>query len=170
MQNAQITKTPLVNKQPEERATTNSSRANRVSSGPAHAMLRLGTRLLNPIILSFAGSRYLPVFAVIHHLGRRSGRTYSTPVAARKITDGFIIPLTFGQRADWFRNVQAAGGCTIRWKGADYPLLEPEVVDRATARPAFHPLERVLMPVIGIEQFVRLRSAPAIVSASLSQK
>jgi hypothetical protein len=70
-----------------------------------------------------------------------------------------VIPLTLGEQANWFRNVQAAGGCEIRWKGANYPLIDPEVVDWATARSAFSPVERVLMPIIGIEQFVRLRHA-----------
>lgn len=117
--------------------------------------------LLNPLILAFAGSPRLPMLAVIHHRGRRSGRSYATPAGARPTADGFVIPLTFGEQADWFRNIRAAGGCTIRWKGADYAVIEPEVVDWATARPAYYPLERVLMPLIGIEQFVRLRHARA---------
>lgn len=134
----------------------------------AHALLRIGTRHLNPLMLSLAGSRRLPMFAVIHHRGRRSGRSYATPLGARPTVDGFVIPLTFGQQADWFRNVQAAGGCVIRWKGVNYPVTEPVVVDWATVRPTFSPVERVLVPIIGIEQFVRLRHAPA--SSDLSQE
>ena len=111
----------------------------------------------------------MPMFAVINHQGRRSGRSYSTPIGARKTADGFIIPLTFGKQADWFRNVQAAGGCVIRWKDTDYTLVEPEVVDWTTARSAFYPLERVVLPVIGIAQFVQLRNAPAGLRVSLSQ-
>jgi deazaflavin-dependent oxidoreductase (nitroreductase family) len=133
----------------------------------AHALLRIGTRHLNPLMLSLAASRHLPL-AVIHHRGRRSGRSYATPLAARPMADGFVIPLTFGQQADWFRNVQAAGGCVIQWKGANYPVTEPVVVDWATVRSAFSPLERVLVPIIGIEQFVRLRHASA--SSDVSQE
>jgi deazaflavin-dependent oxidoreductase (nitroreductase family) len=127
----------------------------------AHALLRLGTRHLNPLMLSLAGSRRLPMLAVIHHQGRRSGRSYTTPVAARSTADGFVIPLTFGEQADWFRNVQAAGGCMVRWKGMDYPVIEPEVVDFPTVRASFYLAERILVPIIGIEHFVRLRHAPA---------
>ena len=101
------------------------------------------------------------MFAVIQHNGRRSGRSYSTPVGARSTPGGFVIPLTFGEQADWFRNVQAAGGCVIRWKGADYPTVEPEIIDWTIARSAFYPVERMLVPLIGIKQFVRLRHAPA---------
>jgi deazaflavin-dependent oxidoreductase (nitroreductase family) len=127
----------------------------------AHALLRVGIRRLNPLMLSLAGSRRLPMLAVMYHRGRRSGRSYATPLGARPIADGFVIPITFGEQAAWFRNVQAAGGCVIRWKGANYPLIDPEVIDWATARSAFYPVERVLMPIIGIEQFVRLRHVPA---------
>jgi deazaflavin-dependent oxidoreductase (nitroreductase family) len=161
------TETLQAHKKPVESATTNTPRVARAISNVVRNLLRLGTRLLNPLILSLAGSRRLPMFAIIYHRGRRSGRSYSTPLGARPTADGFIIPLTFGKQADWFRNVQAAGGCVIRWKDADYPLIEPEVVDWATARLAFYPLERALMPIIRIEQFVRLRNAPT--STHLSQ-
>jgi deazaflavin-dependent oxidoreductase (nitroreductase family) len=114
---------------------------------------------LNPVILRLAGSRYLPFFAVIHHRGRRSGRVYATPTNARRTADGFVVPLTFGEGADWFRNVVEAGGCVIQWNGVAYTVSEPEIVDRATARSAFSPIERLLLPLIGIKQFVRLRFA-----------
>jgi len=126
----------------------------------AHALLRVGTRYLNPLLLSLAGSSRLPMLAVLYHRGRRSGRVFTTPVGARPIRDGFLIPLTFGARADWFRNVQAAGGCMIRWKGVKYAMSDPAVVDWPAVRSAFYPVERVLVPLIGIEQFVLLRHAP----------
>ena len=170
MENTQMsesTETPLAHKKPVESATTHTPRVATAHSRAMQTLLRLGTRLLNPLMLSLAGSRRLPMFAVIYHRGRRSGRSYSTPLGARPTADGFVIPITFGKQADWFRNVQAAGGCVIRWKDADYPLIEPEVVDWATARSVFYPQERIMIPIIGIEQFVRLRHVPT--NASLSQ-
>ena len=132
-----------------------------------HALLRAGSRRLNPLMLSLAGSRRMPLLAVIYHRGRRSGRSYTTPVVAQPTKNGFAISLTFGEQADWFRNVRAAGGCIVRWKGVNYPLIDPEVVDWATVRASFSPLVRVLVPVIGIEHFVQLRHAPA--GSNLSQ-
>jgi deazaflavin-dependent oxidoreductase (nitroreductase family) len=88
-------------------------------------------RTLNPAILSFAGHPLRP-YAVIHHVGRRSGQTYATPVNVRPTPEGFIIPLYYGSNVDWCRNVLAAGRCTITWKGNDYPVVEPEVIDPAT--------------------------------------
>src|SRR5947209_16305172 len=137
---------------PEPRAASIINRA-------MHALLRVGTRHLNPFMLSLARSGRVPMVAVIHHQGRRSGRFYTTPLAARKTPDGFVIPLTFGQQANWFRNVQAAGSCTIQWKGASYQVIEPVVVDWESVRASFYPAERILVPLIGIEHFVRLRHA-----------
>ena len=88
-------------------------------------------RTLNPAVLTFAG-RPLSPYAVVHHVGRRSGRTYSTPVSARPTPEDFVIPLPYGRDVDWCRNVQAAGHCTISWNGNDYPVGEPEVIDAAT--------------------------------------
>lgn len=133
----------------------------RRESAPQHRpLISWLTRRLNPFILTHAGRR-LSTFAVIHHRGRRSGRTYTTPVSARPTPDGFIIPLTFGQGADWFQNIQAAGTCTVQWKGVPYTVVQPAVIDRATARPAFSLIERALLPLIGVQQFVRLQHAPA---------
>src|SRR5229473_7649447 len=101
-------------------------------SRAARSSLCVGTRLFNPLTLALAGSRHLPLLAMVHHRGRRSGRFYATPLGARLTADGFVIPLTFGDRADWFRNVRAAGECVIRWRGVDYPVIEPAVVDWAT--------------------------------------
>jgi deazaflavin-dependent oxidoreductase (nitroreductase family) len=101
----------------------------------------------------------MPAYAVIEHRGRRSGRVYATPVAARPITGGFVVPMAFGEQADWFRNVVAAGECVIRWNGTAYHVIEPEIVDWATARQALNLVERMLAPLFA-NQFVRLRNAP----------
>ncbi len=126
-----------------------------------HPLIARIAHRLNPLILAYAGSRRLRFFAVVQHQGRRSGRVYTTPVNARATPDGFVIPMTFGEQSDWFRNVQAMGGCVIRWNGVDYRVVAPEIIDWAIARSAFSPVERMLVPLIGIQQFVRLRHAPA---------
>ena len=128
-------------------------------TGARRALIYAGTRLLNPLIQRVAGRRAFPLFALVRHRGRRSGRPYITPVGARSTPDGFVIPLTFGERADWFRNVQAAGECVIRWRGQDYPVAEPTVVGWSSVRSAFSLLERIAVPLLGITGFVRLRNA-----------
>lgn len=88
-------------------------------------------RTFNPAVLSFAGHPSSP-YVVVHHVGRRSGQIYATPVSARPTPEGFVIPLYYGSNVDWCRNVLAAGRCTITWNGNDYPVGEPELIDPAT--------------------------------------
>jgi deazaflavin-dependent oxidoreductase (nitroreductase family) len=125
----------------------------------APRFIAVGSRVLNPLMMQLASRRALPMFSLVHHRGRRAGRTYTTSVVARRTADGFIIPLTFGTQSDWFRNARAAGGCTVRWQGTEYRVVEPEVIGGESSRSVFYPLERVLVPRLGIEQFARLRLA-----------
>lgn len=127
--------------------------------GVRRSLVTIGTRLFNPLTARFAGSRYFPLYALVRHHGRRSGRAYATPVVAHPTPDGFLIPLAFGEGADWFRNVRAAGGCVVRWRGIEYQVVEPEVVEWATVRSAFSPVERLLVPLFGATRFVRLHHA-----------
>src|SRR5258705_3834783 len=75
-----------------------------------------------------AGRRWNPIFARVLHWGRRSGRAYQTPVAARRVADGFIISLAFGAQGDWHRNLEAAAGGVIPWPGRDYEGNGPELI------------------------------------------
>jgi deazaflavin-dependent oxidoreductase (nitroreductase family) len=76
--------------------------------------------VLNPLIVRLAGRRHFRMAARLTHTGRRSGRTYLTPVGARRAGDMVLIPLTFGNQSDWSRNVLAAGHCSLRLAGARY--------------------------------------------------
>jgi deazaflavin-dependent oxidoreductase (nitroreductase family) len=118
--------------------------------------------VVNPVVLRFAGGRHLPVLGVIHHRGRRTGQHYATPLGIRPAAaGGFVMPLTFGEEAGWYRNVRATGWCVITWRGDDHSVADPVIVDRATALPAFPRYERLALWLIGIRQFVWLRCAPA---------
>lgn len=111
------------------------------------------------LVLPLAGKRWNPLFAVVLHRGRRSGREHATPVAARRVPEGFVIALAFGARVDWYRNLRAAGGGRIRWRGHHYPVGAPETVGAATALPAFLPVQRVLFRMAGISGYIRVRDA-----------
>jgi deazaflavin-dependent oxidoreductase (nitroreductase family) len=130
------------------------------------AFMKPMTRLFNPVIRKAAGRRHVTFAARVQHHGRWSGRAYATPVSARLDGDGrFWVPLTFGTGSDWCRNVLAAGGCTIRWKGREYAVTDPVLVPRAealrTARSSFLAPERAMLRLLGISQFLRLSVAPA---------
>lgn len=90
----------------------------------------LGARVLkryNALTLPTAGRRF-SVYSVLEHTGRRSGRTYFTPVGAYQFGDGFVIGLTYGSTVDWCRNVVASGNAVLRWRGQSYPLERPEII------------------------------------------
>ncbi len=123
------------------------------------------TKVLNPLIVRLAGRRHFHMAAQLTHAGRRSGRTYVTPVGARRAGDMVLIPLTFGNQSDWARNVLAAGRCSLRLGGADYAASAPALVSPEEASPhvraAFSRLERSSMRILGIRQFLLLSVVPA---------
>ncbi len=121
--------------------------------------VRSVARFVNPVILRIAGRRWMPIVGILHHRGRRSGREYATPLGMRPFGDSFVMPRTFGEDAAWYRNVLAAGGCVVTYRGIDYTLVEPEVIDYATAAPAFPHYERLQFRLIGINEYLRLRIA-----------
>jgi deazaflavin-dependent oxidoreductase (nitroreductase family) len=121
------------------------------------------TKLLNPIVATLAGRRHFPMAAQIHHVGRRSGTRYVTSVGAR-VHDGIVlIPLTFGNRSDWSRNVYAAGECMVRINGTDYHAVAPQFITFSQAAPMlrqlFRAAERSFFKLLGIQQFMRLQLA-----------
>ena len=103
---------------------------------PAPVPVRRGNRLirrfnraiLNPVMLRIADRLHGSYPAVVSHVGRRSGRPYRTPVVARPIRGGFVIPLPYGMDTDWCRNVRAAGHCTLERSGETFDVGSPEVV------------------------------------------
>src|SRR5258706_444792 len=97
---------------------------------------RFAARLINPLVLAIAGRRWMPILGVLHHQGRQSGRMYATPLGMRPLGNTFLMPRTFGKNSAWCLNVQAAGWCVVTYKGRDYRLIDPEVVDYTTPSPA----------------------------------
>src|SRR5215469_9903627 len=118
------------------------------------------TKMLNPLIVKLAGRSHFHMAAQLTHTGRRSGRTYVTPVGARRAGDVVLIPLTFGNQSDWSRNVLAAGRCSLRLEGVDYDATAPTLLSPQEAGPharaVFGRLERFSMRMLGIQQFLRL--------------
>jgi deazaflavin-dependent oxidoreductase (nitroreductase family) len=119
-------------------------------------VLRRVSGATNPLMVRMAGSRWNPVFAVVEHLGRKSGRLYRAPVAARRVDGGFVISLAFGAQVDWYRNMIAAQGGTIRWRDQSYQVACPERIDASTALAAFNPIQRAFMRLARIDGYVRL--------------
>ena len=122
------------------------------------------TRVLNPLIRRAAGRAGVPLLGLVRHRGRRSGTMYLAPVAIGSTEAVFLIPLTFGTRSDWCRNVLASGACEVTLRGVTYVAQDAEVVDDVVVRgerdAAFNPVLRFFLAAQGIHQFLRLRKRP----------
>ena len=109
----------------------------------------------NRILIHVAGKKF-GHFAILSHIGRKTGKVYKTPIIAEPIEGGFVIALTYGKKVDWLANILAKGTCSLSWKAEDYDLNKPEFIDLETGLNAFpSPLNRIL-GMVGIECFLRL--------------
>jgi deazaflavin-dependent oxidoreductase (nitroreductase family) len=124
----------------------------------SHNQIRaFNKRMTNRITSRFASFSCSP-FALVRHVGRRSGKPYETPILVEPTAEGFVISLTYGESVDWYRNVLAAGHVTLRWHGRDYALGKPEPVAVQTALPLFSPFQRLILHMLGTHHFVRMQS------------
>ena len=77
-------------------------------------------------------------FSLIRHTGRRTGRTYETPLILARSGGDFVAELTYGPDVAWYRNVVAAGGrCTVVVGGTEYPIHAISPLDTAVGLRAF---------------------------------
>jgi deazaflavin-dependent oxidoreductase (nitroreductase family) len=94
---------------------------------------------------------------VIRHVGRTSGRAYETPIGPFPTADGFLVALPYGTRADWARNVLAAGRATLVFDGEEVAVGSPELVATAEVLDELPEGERRTLRTFGVEQCLRLR-------------
>ena len=86
----------------------------------------------NPLLGTIAW--LVPPLAVVHHVGRRSGRRYRSPVVAFRSRQGFVIPMTYGRDVDWGRNLIAARGGELQQMGRRFKVRNPRIVGGEDAR------------------------------------
>ena len=89
---------------------------------------RFNRRVNNPIQRQYAW--LLPPWAIVVHRGRKSGRTYRTPVNAFRKNDRLAVVVLYGERSDWVQNALAGQTRVVR-AGRTHDLLEPRLVDPA---------------------------------------
>jgi len=108
----------------------------------------------NPLMRTFAW--VVPPLAVVHHVGRRSGRSYRTPVVAFPSAKGFVIPLTYGRDVDWARNLVAAEGGEIEQAGRRVALRNPRIVGFGAAEARLPSAARPLFRAMQLPGYVVL--------------
>ncbi len=120
----------------------------------------INKRYVNPLMMKIAGRGTFPQ-AIIHHVGRKSGRTYSTPITVTPIEHGFVVALPYGTDVDWCRNVLSAGKSTVQWHDATYNVVAPEIVPTDTVICAFPPFQRAIFRILKMESVLKLQLSTA---------
>jgi deazaflavin-dependent oxidoreductase (nitroreductase family) len=114
-------------------------------------------RYINPVTRPLA--RRLPTFAILTHRGRKTGRTYRTPINVFRRGNDYLFFLTYGSDVQWVKNILATGSCTIETRGRIIELVEPELITDPELRPAPPPVRFVERRIAGVTQYLRMRVA-----------
>jgi deazaflavin-dependent oxidoreductase (nitroreductase family) len=98
---------------------------------------------------------WLPGFGVVVHSGRRSGRTYRTPVNVFIRGEWAVFALTYGTETDWVRNVLSAGECGLVTRGRRLELTLPRLVhdENRSGVPGF---VRTLLGFMHVDDFLTM--------------
>ncbi len=67
-------------------------------------------------------------WSLITHQGRRSGRSFTTPIDAMEVPGGFAVYLMYGRNTDWAKNILASGSGTMEKSGNRYQISDPRIV------------------------------------------
>lgn len=122
------------------------------------AVRRLNRSVTNPRVLRTAGSAQTQT-SVIHHVGRTSGRAYETPVDTVPTKTGFLIALPYGTRADWLRNVLAAGSAAVVAQGERIDVDRPTIVATADVADLIPSKTQRTLRLFGVNQCLHLERA-----------
>ena len=95
------------------------------------------------------------------HRGRKSGRVYRTPINVFRRGHTYLFLLTYGADVDWVKNVVTAGGCSLRVRGHDVTLVNPELVVDPELRAAPRIPRFVERRVAGVDTYLRMRREDA---------
>ena len=90
-------------------------------------LAKINKRVINPKAIRKGD------YPVITHIGRRSGRSYQTPLDAYPTKTGYVIVVRYGPNSDWVLNVLAAETVTLRVDGEVLSLGSPRLVSQKEA-------------------------------------
>jgi deazaflavin-dependent oxidoreductase (nitroreductase family) len=113
----------------------------------------------NKILIHISGKQF-GHFAILSHVGRKSGKLYRIPIIAEPIKNGFVIALTYGKKVDWYENLIAKGGCSLYWKNEEYILIHPEFIDKEMGVTAFPVIFQSVLRKMGIKYYLKLEIQP----------
>ncbi|MBX3194310.1 MAG: nitroreductase family deazaflavin-dependent oxidoreductase [Microbacteriaceae bacterium] len=118
---------------------------------------RVLSRTINPIALRSA-RRGKGRFFIVRHVGRKSGTVYETPLILAPVPEGFVCELTYGEDVSWYRNVMAAGGCTIVHGAIETEIVAIEPMTAAAGLAACGFPESLVLRILRRREFRLLRA------------
>ena len=108
-------------------------------AGLFKVLLHLPVHLFSLHLGFLMGDRFL----MITHLGRKSGRTYQTPVEVVERADGeYVVCSGTGPGADWYRNIVATPAVEVQVRNRSW-RPEQRLLDSAEAASWFKRYEEV---------------------------
>ena len=97
----------------------------------------------------------MPGLGVVVHRGRKSGRTYRTPVAVFPTPNGPVIGLFYGSQSDWVKNVLAAGELDLVTRGRTLHSDSPRI-HHDERRAGFSIARRQILRLFRVRDFLAL--------------
>ena len=94
----------------------------------------------------------------MRHVGRTTGTPYATPLLLVPAPGGYVAELTYGDEADWYRNVVAAGGCTVVVRGVEHRVVAIEPCPTVQGRRAFGFPAQIVLTLLRRREFRLLRT------------
>ena len=122
-------------------------------------------RVVNPRQLRSAGTPGAYA-AILRNRGRVSGREYETPVGVVSSSDGFLIALPYGSRAQWLQNVLASGSATLVNEGHTYEVGQPELISTESVMDQFPASDQRSFRLLGVDTCLRFRTVAALEPAA----
>jgi deazaflavin-dependent oxidoreductase (nitroreductase family) len=126
--------------------------------------LRVLARTINPLALAAARSTRGP-FSALRHVGRRSGRTYETPLILAPVDDGFVAELTYGSDVAWCRNLAANGRGELVVNGTTYRVTGIEPYPASAGLAAYPQPQRTILKLLRRTEFRLITVADAAAGA-----
>ena len=113
---------------------------------------------LNPLTVRLAKGGRGP-FSLVRHIGRKSGRTFETPVILADASDGLVAELTYGDQVNWYRNIVRGGGEVVH-RGRTYRILSVEPVPTSEGLAAFGGFRSRILRLLRRHEFRLIRVEP----------
>lgn len=123
-------------------------------AGLARFNRNFSNKLMRPL------ASHVPGFGVLRHTGRKSGRTYETPLNVWRKGDELVVALTYGSDVDWLKNARESESSEIVMEGRTANVGRPVDLTPSEGLRAVSPSVRLILALLDVEEFVAFHVTP----------